>query len=113
MESSRRAAGSDGLNKDAWRDLEEAVVEVSIATAVSHEAIADLDILSFSALADVVTRVTARHKYERAWTAMIAAQGTKDGMEKLTKPWQRGTETTKGVEDLFRDLKLTDKGGTV
>lgn len=68
--------------------MEESLLEVTIATGNSLETIADMDALSFLALAEVVARVQARHKYEHAWTAMMAAQGTKEGMEKLTKQWQ-------------------------
>ncbi len=68
--------------------MEESLLEVTIATGSSIEVIADMDALSFLALAEVVMRVSARHKYEHAWTAMMAAQGTKEGMEKLTKQWQ-------------------------
>jgi hypothetical protein len=96
------------VNKDAWKDLEETLLEVSIATRSSFEAVADMDSLSFVALAEVVSRVTARHKYENAWTAMLAAQGTKKGMEQLTKPWSQQPEKT--GDDFLRDLKIPTGG---
>ena len=83
-------------------------MEVSIATCTSTEAIADMDSLSFLALAEVVSRVSNRQKYESAWTAMIAAQGTKEGMEKLTKPWKK--TKPKSGDDFIRALKLPGRG---
>jgi hypothetical protein len=73
-----------------------------MTTSSPIDVIADMDALSFVALAEVVSRVTARHKYEAAWTAMAAAQGTKEGMENLTKPWN--PEPAKTGDDLVRDV---------
>lgn len=67
-----------------------------------------MDALSFVALAEVVTRVNKQHKYQSAWTAMLAAQGTKEGMEKLTKPWNTGPVKT--GDDFQRDLGLPLNG---
>lgn len=83
--------------------MEESLLEVSIATSSPIEAVADMDALSFVALSEVVARVNSRHKYEAAWTAMCAAQGTQEGMEKLTKPWRPESETKDG-NDLLRDV---------
>lgn len=86
--------------------MEDAVVEVSIATGVAPADVADMDILSFSALFEVIERVSARRKYESAWTAMVSAQGTKESMEKLTKPWKQNVEPAKNANDLLRDLQM-------
>lgn len=90
--------------------MEESLLEVSIATSSPIAVIADMDALSFVALAEVVARVSSRHKYESAWTSMIAAQGTKEGMEKLTKSWNQ-TPSQDG-DDFLKAVGLT-KGGTI
>lgn len=90
--------------------MEETLLEVSIVTSSPIEAIADMDALSFVALAEVVSRVTSRHKYESAWTAMLAAQGTKEGMENLTKPWSQ--EPSKTGDDFLKAVNL-HKGGSI
>jgi hypothetical protein len=96
------------VNADAWKDLEETLLEVSIATSSSIETILDMDVLSFVALAEVVSRVSSRHKYESAWAAMIAAQGTKESMEKLTKPWN--PDAVKTGDDFLREMNLSNGG---
>lgn len=84
--------------------MEETLLEVSIATGTPFDVVADMDSLSFVALSEVLSRVQARNKYEAAWTAMCAAQGTKEGMEKLTKPWSQAPEKT--ADDFLRDFKI-------
>lgn len=83
-------------------------MEVSMATNTSLDVLIDLDALSVIARAEVMTRVNARQKFEAAWTSMVAAQGTKEGMESLTKPWSRMPEKT--ADDLLRDLNLPGQG---
>jgi hypothetical protein len=83
--------------------LEESLLEVSIATSSPIEQVADMDALSFVALSEVVARVSNRRRYEAAWTAMLAAQGTKEGMDNLTKPWKPETDAKDG-NDLMRDV---------
>jgi hypothetical protein len=71
-----------------------------------------LDALSFLALAEVVARVAARHKYENAWTTMMAAQGTKEGMTKLTKQWEPKEDPAKDTEKFLATLAAHGvKGG--
>lgn len=81
-----------------------------MATSSPIDVIADMDVLSFVALAEVVARTSRRRKYESAWTAMVAAQGTKESMEKLTKPWNQAP--TKTADHLLQDLKI-GRGGSV
>jgi hypothetical protein len=99
------------VNKDAWRDLEESVLEVTMVTGQSMDAVLDMDALSFFALGEVVTRVERRHKYEDAWTAMMAAQGTKEGMSKLTKQWEPKPDPVEGTDRFLAVLNAAGVAG--
>jgi hypothetical protein len=91
--------------------LEESLLEVTIATGSDLETVADMDALSFLALAEVVARVQARHKYENAWTTMMAAQGTKDGMDKLTKQWQPKADPKQDTDKFLNVLNMAGVAG--
>lgn len=64
-----------------------------------------MDIASFYLLLDSSDRNTAKDKQEMAWTMMTAAQGTVEGMKKLTEPWKRasGVGPTNDALKLMRD----------
>lgn len=82
-----------------------------MVTGSSIETIADMDALSFLALAEVVARVSSRHKFENAWTAMMAAQGTKEGMTKLTKQWEPKADPKQGSEKFLGVLASAGLSG--
>jgi len=87
------------------------MLEVTIATNRPLDEIADMDSLSFLALAEVVARVKARQKYEDAWTSMMAAQGTKEGMQKLTKQWQPKPDPKQDSEKFLATLAAAGAAG--
>ena len=49
--------------------------------------VADMDVISFSFLVELISRIELREKYLDAWTNMVSSQGTHKGMSKWTKPW--------------------------
>jgi len=74
-------------------------------------AIGDLDLLTFNALLQSVMRVNNTLRTERAWTAMIAAQGTQKGMNSWLRGFDKAAEKVgaiktkkSGLLDLVRDF---------
>jgi len=98
-------------NEQHWRDLEDSASLLLILTGMSLAEIGDLDLLTFNALLTSVIRVTYTHRTEAAWTALIAAQGTKESMEKWVGGWERAITGEKPKKKGMMDfLKAFGKG---
>lgn len=77
--------------------------------------LSDLPLTSFNVLAEDMLEVEAREKVERAWTAMVAAQGTAQSMKDQVKPWtdlikKSGKPKGQG-QDFAKALKTKPKLG--
>lgn len=65
-----------------------------------------LDIVSFFLLVEASDRKAAGEKFEDAWIAMAAAQGSVDAMKDMTDPWkQLMTPVQAEPENDFAKLK--------
>lgn len=51
--------------------------------------IRDMDVLTFNAIANGLTRLHYLEKAEQAWTNMIASQGESKAMRSLTNGWMK------------------------
>lgn len=60
----------------------------------TEERILDFDLPSFFSACESVSRVQARNKIETAWGAMIAAQGSGEGMKKFLESYHEVLESS-------------------
>ncbi len=81
-----------------------------------------MDVLSFNAIATSMTRLVYQEKIENAWVRMIAAQGEKKAMDRITGEWRKAIgdkpketssppEGTQGAAAFLKALGIGSKGG--
>lgn len=58
-----------------------------------------MDVITFNAVVGSVTRLVYRDKSEEAWVKLIAANGSAESMEKLTRAWRSATGDEKDEAD--------------
>lgn len=92
-----------------------------IKTGWDLQDVMDMDVLSFNAVCGTLTTIIYREKAEQAWVDMIASQGEKSSMERLTSGWLNaiGEKPTApkgnfggGMQGFMKQLGMGKKGGS-